>query len=229
MENKYANFDLSSFNFQQKTGSENVLDFIKNQKFFNNDVAKNLHYFFSNTPLIFFDDSKKKVFKEYHDCYKKIEKRVCWSEEGRSWPCHIAAPYLSVKNDNWNCIFGFARQEIKNSDKTNTFLHSFNSLGGKFFVDPVIQAQCNQQMLWVEKKLFPSPKIKMENFHSYFGVEIPKNIISDILFFEKDKHITGNLWWYLQNKVFVSKEKTEKFIEILNKNGSGWKYEPFIK
>ena len=219
---KIDDFDLSSFNFDQPLEKTDILEFIKEKEFFSRDIVKNFHYLFSNVPVLSFEDSKKKSCV-VDEVFNKIQGQVCWSEEN-VWNCHIAAPYYAIHNIDYNCVFGFARQKNEGSKITNTFLHSFNSIGNDF-VDATIQSRDNQQKWWVEKKSIEKPSFLFEDFVSYTGIVIPKNILNDILFSRIQEGITGNLWRYIKNKVLCSEEKTNKFIAVLNNNGNGWVYE----
>lgn len=220
--NKIDDLDLSSFNFDQPLEKTDILEFIKEKEFFSRDAVKNFYHLFKNVPVLKFEDSAKKLCVE-DDVFNKIQGLVCWSEEN-VWNCHIAAPYYAVCNNNYDCVFGFARQKNEGSNITNTFLHSFNSIGNDF-VDATIQSRDNQQKWWIEKKSIVKPSFLFENFVSYTGIVIPKNILNDILFSRIQENITGNLWGYIKNKVLCSEEKTNKFIEVLNTNGTGWVYE----
>ncbi len=220
--NKIEDFDISSFNFDQPLEKTDILEFLKEKDYFDNDIVKNFHYLFSNVPVIAFEDSKKKLCVE-DDVFNKIQGHVCWSEEN-VWNCHIAAPYYAIHSIDYNCVFGFARQKSEGSNITNTFLHSFNSSGDEF-IDTTIQSRDNQQKYWVEIKSIPKLRFLCENIVSYMGIVIPTDILNDILYSRIQEGITGNLWWYIKNKVLCSKEKTTKFIEVLNNNGIGWVYE----
>ncbi len=220
--NQIEDFDISSFNFFQPLEKTDILEFIKEKEFFDNDIVKNFHYLFSNVSVVVFEDSKKKHCVE-DDVFNKIQGNVCWSEEN-VWTCHIAAPYYALCKVEYNCVFGFARQKNEGSKITNTFLHSFNCSGDEF-IDTTIQSRDNQQKYWVEIKSIPKLRFLFENLVSYTGVVIPKNILNDVLYSTIQEGITGNLWWYIKNKVLCSEEKTTKFIEVLNNNGVGWVYE----
>jgi hypothetical protein len=213
-----CDFDLSSFSFEIKTENEEVLDFIKSKNFFDNEIAKNLHYFFTQLPIIVFANENRRACAKDDPCFEVIENHVCWSD-AEIWSCHIAAPYFSVMNPDWDCILGFAQQAMRKSNAINVFLHSFNCLGLDF-IDPTVQARCNQEIFWTEKKKIPAPRLRAEDINFYFGVKMPKNIIDDILRGDRN-----NLWGYLKDKVFYSFKKTEEFVEIVKNQGIGWKHD----
>ena len=123
----------------------------------------------------------------------------------------------------------------KDKGMTHTFLNSFcaNEIGE--FIDPVTETACDFDARYFERNKAMFERIKktepdytMEKFFTYHGVEIPLNIVRDILN-GGESGFKQNMWGYLLKRIFSNHTMTTWFIQVVNNGGKGWKYQGPVK
>jgi hypothetical protein len=75
----------------------------------------------------------------------------------------------------------------------------------------------------IQERKDKGPQATIEDTSYYFGTRIPLSVI-EILFKSNPKYPESmpNLWGYLKNTIFIDREKTHWFIDVVNNNGQGF-------
>jgi len=215
-------FQLGSFSFYRDR-EEHPLDRLEKEAFFNQEVAKNVHRFFREIELITFPIEKRRLCPD-GPVYSKVYWYECM-EDCSPWSCHISAPYVATRTE-WNrCVFGFAGQNVRGQENVFAMLHSFNTNEYGDFIDPTFEAASIQEASWARIHKWERPRLTLDDFHSYTGVVLPIEVVSDILWSRPGIHSYGNLWGYLLKRIFHDREKTDWFIGVVNGGGYSWQYE----
>lgn len=166
----------------------------------------------------FIDKKSTTQFKSFKDIYNTNR-----YSDLNFWDCHISAPHFVDNETGFDCVFGFATHTLL-SKKEHIFLHSFG-VKNNIIYDPQVDYLHKREKEFVKQNIISKKRITEESVHSYFGVRIPKNIISDITNPKEEKIQKHNLWGFMKYQIFYDKQKTKEFIDVVNDSGKNWKYD----
>ncbi len=231
---------VDSVSFDRPRSEINVLDYIASQEFFGSSVVVQLHRFFSEIGMTRFDDANRETIVG-HELYKKLYYECRTGDI--FWHCYESASFMSLNcNIYQNFVFGFADQynaTERDPSLINSFLHAFCAnwnIKEPKFVDASVELACidmrkqfdqHKQKCTNQNCARKHPDLVMEDFRSYLGVSIPKQIVADIfnMPLEQDRG-HGVFYGYLKRKVFNDPDRTSWFIDVVKNGGKGWEYMP---
>jgi len=220
-----------------------VLNYLRSQDFFGDLGIAQLHRFFSEVGMIRFDNTNRRTIVG-HELYGRLYHEC--REGDTYWSCYTSASYMSLRCDEYhNCVLGFVDQHsVRDEDLTviNTFLHGFcanDNVEVPKFVDADNELACidmeaqfkrHRQTCTAVECQRKRPTLLLEDFRSYCGVIIPRQIVDDIFHMPiRQDDGPGNLYGYLKRSVFNDHDRTSWFIDVVQNGGKGWEYAPLNK
>ncbi len=234
---------VRSVSFDRPSSEISVLDFIASQNFFESPEVRQLHRFFSEVGMTQFSDANRRTFVG-HDLYEKLYYECRTGDI--CWVCYHSASFMSLKCDEYrNFVFGFADQyngTKENPSLINSFLHAFcanENVEEPKFVDANIELACIDMREQFDRHkrecrnvncARKRPDLVMEDFRSYSGTIIPRQVVDDIFNMPlKQDRGHGSFYAYLKQTVFNDNDRTSWFIDVVKNDGKGWEYAPLQK
>lgn len=203
MADRDKGFSLKTCSFETDELVDPLI-YIKEKNFFGHIEISNLVLFLEELPILHFDPEKW-IECDKQRGYDEIDFMVC-TYDMYNWSCHQAAPFFSNLNIEFDYIFGFAQRRLP-SGRISTFLHSFNAKGENL-IDPTIEVRC-------KKSIKRGTDLRKEDFFGHMGIRFPIGFATTILLDGGEKEVRGNVWGYLLNEIFCSRENTIELIELI--------------
>jgi hypothetical protein len=205
------NFNVNTFTFFSNP-RKHILDTLASHNYFENPVAEELSRFFRETNADYIPQQPVQSSREYF-----AFERICeylYLPYYDSWYCHMSAPFFALMHeDQFNFYFGFTQGLHGDAGRKNmVMMHSFVMSHTGELYDPHLEAVIRQHQ-----------HCTLHDFGWYFGVKIPNNVAFSIFTSLPENEGVQNFWGYLLKNIFVCKKRTDWFIDVVNKNGQGWK------
>jgi len=216
--------------------NESPFSHLQRMNFYDDSRVERLDRIFKNVGLQNFDVNKRQILSADYKHYGEIYSNINPPDEGcLTWYCYHTASFISMKETKeagpWKRLFfGLTTQKVKKEFLAHTMLHTWNSSDEGDFIDAQIQAKCEDELelcnlmkargRWLNLE---RPRVTLEDFHTYSGIEMPVVIAESIFGHNPDSQ--GNLWGYMIKRILISDEKTDWFIDVLRNGGRGWMYE----
>lgn len=234
---KNEDFRIGSFSFDIDE-NETPLSHLEKHNFYGEPKAERFVRFLKDIGITYFDTKRRCEIENENACALRLMRYCNPLEEGSiGWDCHQASSYMVLreteKNLRWKRLFlGFVSQRFPNDTSIHCGLHSWVADKDLFFVDPRYQANCDDEAhtiqdmkrrgRWLDLK---RPRVILDDFFDYHGVEIPFPVVSETFEEVPDEHY-GNLWRHLNRQIFSSDNMTNWFTNVVKHNGAGWIYIP---
>lgn len=234
---KNPDFTTGSCSFDLEPG-ESAFSHLEQQDYYGHDRIRRMVAFLHEVGIVHFDITKLCEIENENACARKLM-RYCnpFDESEIGWDCHQASSYMALRESEANLrwtrlFFGFVYQKFPGSNRLYCMLHSWVADEQLFFVDPKLQANCDDERHlvtrlqargeWLDLK---RPRIILGDFYGYHGVEIPLIVARDALQEVTDKSY-GHLWRHLNRHIFITDIGATWFTNVVKNGGEGWVYQP---